>query len=42
VWIGWLVRLTIRRSGEVALEKFVFQIDKAGTPHPLPAAKVAM
>jgi len=42
VWTGWLVRLTIRRSGEVSLEKFVFQIDKAGTPPPMPASKGAM
>jgi poly-gamma-glutamate capsule biosynthesis protein CapA/YwtB (metallophosphatase superfamily) len=39
VWTGWIVRLTIRRSGEVDLETFVLQIDKAGTPHLLPASK---
>ena len=39
VWTGWLARLTIHRSGEVDLETIVFQIDKAGTPHLLPASK---
>jgi poly-gamma-glutamate synthesis protein (capsule biosynthesis protein) len=39
VWTGWVVRLTIGRSGEVGLETFVFEIDKAGTPHLLPASK---
>ena len=42
VWTGWVVRLTIGRSREVALETFVFEIDKAGTPHLLPASKEAI
>jgi poly-gamma-glutamate capsule biosynthesis protein CapA/YwtB (metallophosphatase superfamily) len=39
VWTGWVVRLTIGRSGQVELETFVLEIDKAGTPHLLPASK---
>jgi poly-gamma-glutamate capsule biosynthesis protein CapA/YwtB (metallophosphatase superfamily) len=39
IWTGWIVRFTIRRTGEVDLETFVLQIDKAGTPHLLPASK---
>ena len=37
VWTGWLAQFTVRRSGEVDLETFVFQIDPAGIPHLLPA-----
>jgi poly-gamma-glutamate capsule biosynthesis protein CapA/YwtB (metallophosphatase superfamily) len=36
VWIGWVVRLDCAKSGEVDLETFALDIDKAGTPHPLP------
>ena len=39
VWTGWLVRLRARRSGEIGLEKFAFEIDEAGIPHPIAAAK---
>jgi poly-gamma-glutamate capsule biosynthesis protein CapA/YwtB (metallophosphatase superfamily) len=39
VWTGWIVRLTVGRSGAVGLETFVFQIDKAGTPYLLPASQ---
>jgi formylglycine-generating enzyme len=34
VWTGWLVRLTIERSGAVGLEKFSCEIDPVGIPHP--------
>jgi formylglycine-generating enzyme len=37
VWIGWIVKLTIRRSGGTDLETFVLQIDRAGMPHLLSA-----
>ena len=37
VWTGWLAQFTVRRSGEIDLETFVFQIDSAGIPHFLPA-----
>jgi poly-gamma-glutamate synthesis protein (capsule biosynthesis protein) len=40
LWTGWLVKLTIRRSGEIGVEKFAFEIDKAGIPYPLSAEKV--
>ena len=36
LWIGWVVRLDCAKSGEVDLETFALEIDKAGTPHPLP------
>jgi formylglycine-generating enzyme len=33
VHIGWVVRLTVDRSGATDLETFVLQIDPAGVPH---------
>ena len=41
VWTGYLVRLTVKRTGEIGLEKFAYEIDKAGIPHPVAAAKGA-
>jgi hypothetical protein len=31
------VRLSAKRSGEIGLEKFAYEIDKAGIPHPIAA-----
>jgi formylglycine-generating enzyme len=39
VWTGWVVRLTIRRSGEVVLDKFVLEIDRVGIPHLRPSSE---
>ena len=33
VWIGWIVKLDVHRSGETDLETFAIEIDKAGIPH---------
>ncbi|MEN6458910.1 MAG: CapA family protein [Thermoguttaceae bacterium] len=40
VWTGWLVRLSLDEAGRVGLEKFTFEIDKAGIPHPAATARV--
>jgi poly-gamma-glutamate synthesis protein (capsule biosynthesis protein) len=37
VWIGWVVRLTLSKSGGVDLETFALEIDKTGIPHLVPA-----
>jgi formylglycine-generating enzyme len=39
VWTGWIAKLVVRRSGEVDLETFGIQIDKAGMPHLLSSGK---
>ena len=33
VWTGWLVRLNVMPDRWTRIERFVFQIDKAGIPH---------
>jgi poly-gamma-glutamate capsule biosynthesis protein CapA/YwtB (metallophosphatase superfamily) len=38
VWTGWIVKLTIRRSGETDMETSVIQIDRTGMPHLLSTA----
>ncbi|MCE5266806.1 MAG: CapA family protein, partial [Planctomycetaceae bacterium] len=35
VWTGWLVRLSLKRSGEISLDKFPYEIDRVGIPHPV-------
>lgn len=37
IWTGWIVKLTIRRSGETDMQTYVIQIDRTGMPHLLPA-----
>lgn len=39
VWTGWLVKLTIHRSGEIGVQKFAFEIDPAGIPQAAVAEK---
>ncbi len=41
VWTGYLVRLSVNRSGEIGLEKFPYEIDAAGIPHPAEAPNEA-
>jgi poly-gamma-glutamate capsule biosynthesis protein CapA/YwtB (metallophosphatase superfamily) len=38
VWVGWIVRLTFSKPGNVEVETFVHENDPAGIPHPVPAA----
>jgi formylglycine-generating enzyme len=33
VWVGWIAKLTFRRSGASDLETYVIQIDRTGMPH---------
>jgi formylglycine-generating enzyme len=33
VWVGWIAKLTFRRSGTSDLETYVIQIDRTGMPH---------
>jgi poly-gamma-glutamate synthesis protein (capsule biosynthesis protein) len=42
VWHGWVVRLTVERSGAVSLQKFPLEIDKEGIPHPPPEKPSAL
>jgi poly-gamma-glutamate synthesis protein (capsule biosynthesis protein) len=39
VWTGWVVRLTLRKTGGIDTETFVLQIDKAGIPHLVPSSR---